>query len=235
MKNFPQYVVCFSLTFCLCAAATVRLPAEETAPARQAFTDQEQAARQKILDSDHWKETGEKFKQWLSVQIAEDPQQLTEQEAQLKKHIATLSATELEQFLDAMDERMEILLSPAMDQARSWVDHYYTPKAQHKMMQKMGVGDPLKMSGNQLNAALQRFQDQRASEVQSSSSFNRSRQSGNKSLNSYRVQQQSAQAKARSAQRSATFSSHAPKKTHTQQTRYPSGWRGGWGGGGGWF
>ena len=198
-----------------------------------AFTAQQQAARQKILDSDHWKETREKFKQWTALQIAEDPQQLAQQEARLKEQIASMSATELQQFLNAMEERLEVLLSPEMDQARGWVDHYYTPKAQRKMAQKLGVAEPLEMSGNQIKAALSRFEEQRAAQAQSSAAFNRSRQSSNKALQSYRVKQQSAEAQARSAQRVSTFSSHAPKATRRQQTRYPSGWRGGWGGGGG--
>ena len=234
MKSFSRYVVCFSLSFCLWSAAIVRLPAAETAARQPAFSAQQQAARQKILDSDRWKETREKFKQWTALQIAEDPQQLAQQEARLKGQIASMSATQLKQFLNAMEERLEILLSPEMDQARGWVDHYYTPKAQRKMAQKLGVAKPLGMSGDQIKAALARFEEQRAAQAQSSAAFNRSRQSENKALQSYRAKQQADQARARSAQHSATFSSHAPKVTRSQQTRYPSGFRGGWGGWGGW-
>ncbi len=234
MKKSSQYMVSFSLTFCLWAAAGTGLTAAEKAADKRPFTAQQQTARQKILDSEHWKETQNKFKQWRSVQTTYDPKQLARQEAELNKRIASMSATELQQFLAAMDERLEVLLSPEMDQARRWVDHYYTPKGQRKMIEKLGVADPFKMTGDQLRAALERFHHQRASDSQSAAAFNRSRQNETKALNSYRAQERSAQARARSAQRSATYGSHAPKKTRKQQTRYPSGWTAGWRGWGGW-
>jgi hypothetical protein len=238
-----------SLIVCLSAATITPLIAEErvaeervaeetaaveTVADQRTFTALEQAAREKILNSTHWQETRVKFKQWASVQSAYDSKQLASQEAALKLHINSMSATELEQFLAAMEERLEVLLSPGMDQARSWVDHYYTEKAKHKIAKKLGVDQPLNMTGGQLTAALEQFQDQRESSVQSSSAFNRSRLSQDKALSSYRKEQQSAQAKARSASRSASFSSHAPVKTQKRKSRYPSGWRGGRGGWGGW-
>jgi hypothetical protein len=234
MKSFPRYVVWLSLTVCVGAAAISRLPAAETDAGQGEFSAAEQAAREKIIGSEHWKETRAKFRQWLSVQSAYSPQELAKQEAQLKQHIGTMSAADLKQFLAAMDERLGALLSPEMDQARSWVDHYYTKKAQLKMAQQLGVEDPLKMSGSQLDSALKRFEEQRTEVAQSSSAFNRSRQSQTKNLQSYRKNQQAAEARARSSQRSATFSKHAPVRTQSRQTRYPSGFRGGRGGWGGW-
>ncbi len=159
------------------------------------FTTQEQAARQQILDSVHWKETRKQFKQWLSVQTAYDSAQLAQQEVEIKQHIATLQALELKKFLEAMYERLTVLLSPEMNQARSWVDHYYTEKAQRRMAKKLNVEQPMKMTGSELNAALKRFQEQRSVAAQSSAAFNRSRQSSNKSIKSYRDKQQAAAAK----------------------------------------
>ncbi|MEO2046047.1 MAG: hypothetical protein ABGX16_05680 [Pirellulales bacterium] len=233
MNSFRS-IAWLSLTICVFTATTATLSAAETAVDKRTFTASEQAARKIILDSAHWRETRAKFKQWLSVQSVYDSQQLVRQENDLKQHIGSLSAAELQQFLDAMDERLDVLLSPGMDQARTWVDHYYTEKAQRKMAKKLGVEQPLKMTGSQLTAALERFQEQRASASQSSAAFNRVRQSQTKSLNTYRAQERSAQAKSRSSQRSASFSKHAPVKKRQQQTRYPSssytnGWRG-WGG-----
>lgn len=232
--NSLRSIARLGLTLCVFTAVVDTLSAAETSVDNRSFTVSEQAARKKILDSVHWRETREKFKQWLSVQSVYDSQQLARQENDIKRHIDSLSATELQQFLDAMDERLEVLLSPEMDQARSWVDHYYTKKAQRKMAKKLGVERPLEMTGNQLTAALKRFQEQRASASQSSVAFNRARQSQTKSLNTFRAQERAAQAKSRSSQRSATFSKHAPVKNRQQQTRYPSssylnGWRG-WGG-----
>ena len=262
MTRFPRSVVLFSLTVCMGAAAITRLPAMETAAGQPAFTAQEQAAQQKILDSERWKGTSEKLKHWLSVQIANDPRQLAKHEAQLERHIdsilkhllsiqiandpqqrakqeaqlegylASMSATELNQFQDIMDRRLKILLSPEMDRARRWVDRYYTKQAQRNILD---VQQPLKMTGSQLKAALDRFQEHRASVAEQAAAFNRSRQSETKALASYRGQQLAAQDKARSFQRSATFSSHyAPHVKRKQQTRYPSGWLGGWGGWGRW-
>lgn len=238
MKSIRSFVW-LSLMVCAFTTAITPLLAEETAAAETAadqrtFTASEQAARQKILDSTHWQDTRAKFKQWASVQSAYDSHQLASQEAELKQRIGSMSATELEQFLAAMEERLAVLLSPGMDQARSWVDHYYTDKAKHKIAKKLGVEQPLNMTGSQLATALERFQDQRASASESAAAFNRSRLSQDKALKSYRKEQQSAQAKARSAQRSASFSSHAPVKTRSRSGRYRGGWGGGRRGWGGW-
>ena len=118
MKYFPLAVFWFSLTFCLGSAGTPRLSAAETATGKNTFTSQQQAARREILDSEHWKKTREKFKQWMSIQTTYTPEQLSRQEAELKRRIDSMSAAQLRQFLDAMDERLEVLLSPEMDQAR---------------------------------------------------------------------------------------------------------------------
>jgi hypothetical protein len=222
----------FTLVATVGANPTSQLPAAETATDQGEFSAPEQAARQKVLNSKHWQATREKFKQWLKLQTAYTPEQMAKQEADLKQHIATLPAADLIKFMEAMDERLEVLLSPDMDQARGWVDHYYTEKAQRKMAKKLNIEDPLKASGSQLQAALTRFQEQRAAAAGSSAAFNRSRQSSNKAMQSYRSKQQST---ARSPKQSATYGSHyAPQKPQQRQTRYPSGWQGGWRGWGGW-
>jgi|GEM_PF-3615499 len=235
MHHDSHYVVWFSLIVLAYPAASAHLSAAETAAAGRAFSAQEEAARQQVLRSAHWQTTRKKFKQWLAVQSAYDAPQLAKQEAQLKDKIASMSAGQLQQFLAAMDERLHVLLSPEMDQARSWVNHYYTMKGQRKLVQKLGAEQPLAMTGSQLQAALERFHAQRAAASQSASAFNRSRQTETKALDSYRTRQRSAQAKAQSTQRSATYGKHSsPQKLQQRPTRYPSGWRGGWGGWGGW-
>jgi hypothetical protein len=236
MTFFSRYLFLFSLTAGVGVLSTSWLSAAEAETDLVVFTAKEQQARQQVLDTEHWKKTRDQFKQWLLVQTAYSPEELAQQEADLKQHIASLPALELIKFLEAMDERLAVLLSPDMNQARSWVDHYYTEKAQRRMAKKLDIDQPLKMTDKELQEALVRFQEQRASAAQSTAAFNSSRQSSSKSLESYRKKQQSVQTKYQSSKRSATFGSHyAPQKPQARATRYPSGRRsGGWRGWGGW-
>ncbi len=205
-----------------------RLQAVEPDDPHVRFSAEEQAARQKILNSQRWKQVKEKFDAWLSVQTAYSPAQVKQRKAELQRRIAAMRASALKQFLNEMDERLDVLMSPELSQARNWVNQYYTEKAQQRMAKKLGVEEPIKMTASQLRAALGRFEQQRNSQRSAQDAFNRSRESQVKALGSYRKQQQAALEKARAqaarnARRSTSFGSHyAPRRAKQPQTYSPA-------------
>jgi hypothetical protein len=226
------------------AAAPKAAPAKAV-PARE-FSAKEQAARQQVFESERWRKARYELNEWLSVQTSYDEKQTVELKAQLQEQIANLSATELQDFLFEMENKIKVLMSPEMSQARSWVSQYYTPQYQKKIAKRIGVEDPARMTASQLTAALERFESQRRSRRNAQSAFNQSRE---QEVANQRAQQQaraqaSEQAKdraARSAARSGSqhTSAYAPQRMHDRYStptsrgpRYSIGpWGGVWRGG----
>ena len=225
----PKRMATFLLfTLCLLAVDAQGWQTAKPGDAQGRFSEKEQTARQEVLESQRWKQATEKFDAWLSVQTAYDGSQVKELKAELQHRIAKMPANELKQLLGEMEERLDVLMSPEVDQARRWANRYYTEKAQQKMAEKLRIEEPMKMTASQLRAALERFQEQRAAQRSAANAFNSSRQSQLKALGSYRKQEQSALEKgraqsARNVQRGSSFGSpYAPRRSTRPQTYSPA-------------
>lgn len=200
------------ITACL-AAASLAQPAAPTASAVPSFSADQQAARQKVLDSKQWQQARYEMNEWLSVQTAYNEQQVAALKADLQVKVDGMSASQLQEFLFAMEQKIKVLTSPEMNKARSWVKQYYTPQAQEKIAKRVGIQDPVHMTALQLTEALERFESQRASRRDAQAAFNRSRE---QSVTAQRAQQQE---RARASERARD---RAVRSTNRSSSPYTS-------------
>jgi hypothetical protein len=202
-----------SLVSCVLWACTVAAQS----PGAVAFSAQEQQARQKVLDSQNWKDARAKFDRWLSVQVAYDPAEVEAMKAALAARIARSSAQELTALLQEMQQRLDVLLSPDVVAARDWADSFYTPKGIKELTTKHGMANPMAMSGRDLTVALEKFQADRASQRTANKAFMQLQAKAVDAAQTTR-QQQAAAAAAAAARPSATFgAAYAPTRSGPPQ------------------
>jgi hypothetical protein len=87
----------------------------------QAFA-QTTSDREKILNSDDWRNTMRDLHEWSSVQQIYDKDQLAKKKQQLDKKIAGMSADQLTDFLSDLKQKLQILHSDEARKARAWLD-----------------------------------------------------------------------------------------------------------------
>jgi hypothetical protein len=87
-----------------------------------------------------------------------------------------MSPTQLQDFLEEMEARLAVLLSPAATEARRWVAPL-TDQAVQRMRAKYGVEDPARVSAADLENALLQFAADRQAQAAGAAAFNQSRQS----------------------------------------------------------
>ena len=81
-------------------------------------------AKQRILDSPAWQKALRDYSGWLSVQLTYDKSQVAELNSQLQEKIAPMSAAETQSFLEELQEKLALVLSPEAVEARTWAEGY---------------------------------------------------------------------------------------------------------------
>jgi hypothetical protein len=181
----------------------------------------EGASQQELMNSPRWKQAKLKFDEWLAIQTVYNEDEVVALKSELRNRIATMSTPELQNFLEEMETKVAILLSPDTMDARRWVDKY-TEKEQQKILKKFGVQDPMRISAIEMESVLRQFTAERASKRASSAAFNRSRESQAKAVKDYRRAQSTQVSAARTAasQRRPSRSPYAPKNTPRRPQTY---------------
>lgn len=210
----------WSPTVCLALQAVDAADSDE---ARQ----REQQAIDKILQSDRWAQASQQFDQWLAIQGFYDEQESKALKSELRNRVASMSAVQLEEFLNDMEARLAVLLSPEAKEARQWVAPL-TNQAIDRLRAKYGVQDPIRASAGDLEAALQQFAADRQAQAAGAAAFNQNRQiAASAAMSANQAQQkslnQATQRQASSFQTQA--SSYAPRpperNPRTFSKRYP--------------
>jgi hypothetical protein len=137
--------------------------------------DSQDEARRAILDSDRWRRTTRQFDEWLSVQQLYRPDQVETIKAEMKQRIAHMSPRELEDFLDDMEARLHVLLSPEAAGARSWLNQFLAVARNPEQQLGRELPDVLNMNASQIRQELQWLQEHRDSRQQAQEAFNRTR------------------------------------------------------------
>lgn len=120
-----------------------------------------------------------KFNEWLSVQKVYSPQQAAELRQILDSKTRSMSSAQLEDFLDEMEEKLQVLLGPDAAQARTYMDEFLNQRGQQELLQQGGgTPDVLSMSAAQIQQELQKFKMQRQSTRAAYSAFDRTRELG---------------------------------------------------------
>jgi hypothetical protein len=125
-------------------------------------------AKQAILDSKEWREVRRALQEWLSVQKIYSPQELKAMKAQIDSEIAKMTAPELQDFLDDMRDKVNVLLSKEGDEARSWLAQYLAVKVVSKQEWDKMRPDVLNMTSQQLKERLEQLAQKNAQTAQQS-------------------------------------------------------------------
>jgi hypothetical protein len=136
------------------------------------FSDVEAAKKGQLLASDRWHQVQKEFGQWLSVQVVYTPQQVEQIKAKLAAEVQTMTAAELEQFLDQWSAKLKLLLGKDADEGRQWLGQYMSVMAngyRREFLQKLGLNNVVNMTAaqledqvNKVRAERMAFQQQRA-------------------------------------------------------------------------
>jgi hypothetical protein len=136
----------------------------------------EAEAREKILNSQEWREVERAWQQWLSVQEIYDKDDVARLKREFHNRIAQMDSRQLADFLEDMREKIQVLLSPEAQKARVWLGQYLAvhaviPKDQFKKM----VPDVAHMTSEQITESLQAWESRRASVRQTQAAFDEGR------------------------------------------------------------
>jgi len=136
----------------------------------------EAAAREKIFNSEEWREVERAWQQWLSVQKIYDANDVARMKRDYHARIAAMNSRELASFLEDMRDKIQVLLSPEARKARVWLGQYLAlhaaiPKDQFKKM----VPDVANMSSEQIIESLQDWEQRQASVRQTQAAFDEGR------------------------------------------------------------
>jgi len=136
--------------------------------------------RNQILASDRWKRVEHEFAQWLAVQVVCTPEQAERMKAKLQAEIQTMSAPELEQFLDQWDAKLKILLGGNAAEARQWLAANLSVIAEGyrpQFLKRLGITtDVTNLTAAQIEEELDRLRADRMEFEQQHAFFNTSRQ-----------------------------------------------------------
>jgi hypothetical protein len=133
------------------------------------------AAREKVLESDRWKMIQRDWNHWLSIQQSYSGEEVAAIKSELATRIDNMSADQLEVFLQEMEDRLDVLLSPEAEEARDWLAQVLSVKRNPEEQRRRKRADVVNMTASEIRQELRRFQQQRAATAQSQAAFSRDR------------------------------------------------------------
>ncbi|MBX9790989.1 MAG: hypothetical protein K2Y37_18880 [Pirellulales bacterium] len=155
-------------------AAEPRPPAEPEPSADIPTSETEERA--KIVNSERWKRLEHEFNEWLSVQVIYTPQQVRYMQEELYNETSKMSAAELKQFLDGMEAKLNVVLSPDAAETRAWLGQYLSMVATGYREQLLKtVPDFVNMTAAQLEQQHLQLRARRLQGQQQAAAFSRGR------------------------------------------------------------
>lgn len=141
--------------------------------------DTEAAKKEQILASERWKKVVQQFDQWLAVQVVYSPQQAAQIKEKLAAQVQSMSAAELESFLNQWDAKLKVLLGKDAGEARAWLAANLQVMAdgyRKQFLKQLGISDVSTMTAAQIEDAIERMRSERLALVQQREVFDYSRQ-----------------------------------------------------------
>ncbi len=156
---------------------TVSVVAQDSPEATPTDPDtSETETREQILQSPRWKKLVQRFDAWMSVQELYTEGQTAELVRELTKKVESLTAPQLEAFIDQTEQQLDVLMSQEATAARADL-RVATMEFRQKMFARNGMmPNVFGMSVEQLKQELANFQARRASSAVANAEFNRSRE-----------------------------------------------------------
>jgi hypothetical protein len=174
-----------------------------------AFSEADQEARQKILDSDRWRRLNRQFDDWVSVQQVYTPEQLEAVKADLVARIARMSPRELEVFMEDMEDRLAVLTSPEAADARAWLGQFLAVARNPEQQLGRERPDVLNMSASQIRQEIAWLHQRREARQRSQTAFQQGREVRSRGVQQARQRRNDAQQQAIDARSRAAANAHA--------------------------
>ena len=164
------------------AQQQARQPAANALPAAKAPAAAAPAAvdaqKAKILASDAWKQVISEYQKWVSSQAIYTPDDVKRMNAKISAAIASMSASDLQEYLDDWQAKLKVLNGQNFQEAEAWLGAYLEPCTdgyRAKTLKQLGLSDVSNMSANQLEDAIVRIRADRLAKEQSNAAFQQSR------------------------------------------------------------
>ena len=123
----------------------------EEAPGEKSL---DQMSKEEILASPRWKRAERAMEDWLSLQLY-TPQEIDQLEERCNAYIKAMDVAELRKYLRDAEARLDVLMSPEVQQARDWVGSYMAVlAAPHRERLQQQLPDLASMSAPEIQAAV---------------------------------------------------------------------------------
>ena len=144
--------------FC-CAGFAIPVGGAAEPPAAGSQASSVTMTKAEILASPRWKRAQKSLNDWLSVQNIYSPEEVVQLQKEWADEVDEMDADELQDLLDDMEERLKILLSPQVEQARAWIGSYLAVLADpHREALRKQLPDVANMTAAQIQQSLREFQ-----------------------------------------------------------------------------
>ncbi|HEX4143906.1 MAG TPA: hypothetical protein VHY91_10260 [Pirellulales bacterium] len=152
------------------------------APAAPSASRPDEAERRKVIESPAWRVMQHDLKEWLSVEQVYTPSQLRKVKAELNAKVAKMSPQELVDFMNDMEAKLKILMSPEAEKARLWMEQRIAVQVLTPEQLKRMRPDVLNMTSAQLEERLMEWEQQRKQTVALQQAFDKGRQNEVKNI-----------------------------------------------------
>jgi hypothetical protein len=149
---------------------------QEPAEARETAESAAQRERDEILAGRRWQSVRREFHDWLAVQEIYDADEVEQIKEDLDFHAHDMTAPELSQMIDDLEDRLDVLLSPEAAEARQWLGKFLSVQAKYSDDElRAKRPNVVNMSGAEIRREIEQLQRRRAGVQQSQSAFDRTR------------------------------------------------------------
>jgi hypothetical protein len=146
---------------------------EGSAPSIEA--SDESRAKVEILESDRWRRMQRRLNEWLSVQTLYDDDEVAALRDSLRGSVQKMSTSEVRDFLEDMEDRLEVLTSPEAEDARLWLSQFMATARNPEQQLGRNRPDVLNMTASQIRQELLWLQQTREQRAQAQASFQSTR------------------------------------------------------------
>ena len=183
------------------------------------------AKKSAILASDRWKHLQSEFHAWLSVQVILTPQQVEQMKQKLAAEVKSMSASELEQFVNQWDAKLKVLSGADAAEAREWLAQNLMVMAdgyRKQFLKELGLSNVTDMSAAQIEQKILEIRAKRNSMRQQNTAFNQTRQQTVQKVEQIHTQwQHEEQQAAKDQATAATFNSYQSQYSPRPQANSP--------------
>jgi hypothetical protein len=231
MSKIQSSVTIGLLALALCSLEPLNAQAQRPGtPKSNSVTDTaESAKKEAILASKAWENMQAEFHNWLAEQVVLTPQQVAELKAKLNEEVDTMSAAELQTFLDEWNAKLRVLLGKDAAEAREWLAQNLVVMAdgyRNQFLQELGLTHISDMTAAQIEQKILQIRAKRNSIQKQRAAFEAGRQADVQLATKVHAQwQREADQAAKDfgkAPQMNTYQSHYSPKTYSASRYYPA-------------